>query len=339
MLERKRKLKQRISTLLLVLLLVWTMSGAALAAGTGSEAQPQPSITAVYCAGETTVTVTLEEASGVTNGKLQVAYDAGLVTLESTKVLFDCGAASVNKETAGALSLAWVGSSLEGGSPLLELTFRSIPGAAGDAVYTAETLELYTGPDTWDSAAASVTVPYNPFEDIDGHWAEENILKAYHAGLFQGVTETTFVPEGTLNRAMFVTVLYRVAGSPQVELTHDFTDVKPGSYYEAAVSWAVAQGVTKGVGNGAFAPGKEITRQELATMLYRFAKVQGRDVSGAADLSGFQDGSKIVGWATAPMAWAVDAGILRGYPGKLLCPAADSTRAQAATVLCRYLGL
>ena len=154
------------------------------------------------------------------------------------------------------------------------------------------------------------------------------------------MTETTFVPQGKLNRAMFVTVLYRMAGSPAVEdVETKFTDVEADRYYTDAVAWAVKTGVTRGVSEISFAPGKLLDRQEAATMLYRFAEATGRDVTARVDLNKFSDAAKVVGWAEEAMAWAVAEGLLKGYPGGQLCPRGNATRAEAAAILVRYDGL
>lgn len=206
-----------------------------------------------------------------------------------------------------------------------------------DGTFAAEAGEVYAGEEKRTVEGDTVSLEYNPFQDIENHWAKEEILKAYHGGLFQGVTGTKFVPEGKMDRAMFVTVLYRFAGSPAVEsLETAFTDVDTARYYGAAVAWAVEQGVTNGVSQTQFAPHQAISRQELVTMLYRYAKATGQDVTGQADLSQFVDAGKVAGWAEAAVAWAVKEEILEGYPGSYLLPRGSATRAQAAVIFCRY---
>ena len=102
------------------------------------------------------------------------------------------------------------------------------------------------------------------------------------------------------------------------------------------MAWAAETGVTTGVSETRFAPHQSISRQELVTMLYRYAKVSGRDVAGRADLDGFQDAGKVADWAKEAMAWAVDGEILQGYPEGYLLPRGNATRAQAAAIFCRY---
>ncbi len=331
-------MKTRIRALLLALVLVLSMTTAAFAADAGSGSACL-TVSTVLRDSKIEATVYLQAAEGLTNGRISVAYDPKAATLEDAQVLLSCGAASVNKETAGEVSLAWVGSHLTGEeTAVLRLTFRFA--AAEDVTLTAKAPEAYAGDDAVAVAEGSAIVAYNPFTDIGGHWAAEDILKAYHAGLFQGVTETTFVPQGKLNRAMFVTVLYRMAGSPAVEdVETKFTDVEADRYYTDAVAWAVKTGVTRGVSEISFAPGKLLDRQEAATMLYRFAEATGRDVTARVDLNKFSDAAKVVGWAEEAMAWAVAEGLLKGYPGGQLCPRGNATRAEAAAILVRYDGL
>ena len=333
--ERKSNVKKRIGALFLVWVLVLCMTVGATAAGTG---QAEWSVEAEYLGGRPTVTVSLRGVNGVTNGRVTVLYDPALVTLDETQTLASCGALSVNRDTEGQVSFAWVGSNLTAEKKaLFRLTFQPVAGAAQDTTYRVEPVEAYAGEEKLEASGASVTLTYNPFEDIAQHWAKEEILKAYHAGLFQGVSATRFAPESAIDRAMFVTVLYRLAGSPEVETVKtDFTDVDTGRYYAEAVAWAVETGVTNGVGEDRFAPHSAISRQDLVTMLYRYAQATGQDVTGQADLSGYVDAAGISGYAKEAMAWAVEEEILEGYPGNYLLPRRSTTRAQAAVIFCRY---
>lgn len=328
-------MKTRITALLLVLVMAFAMTTVAFAADAAS---PRLTVSTEVGNGLVTATVYLEEGEGLTNGRIFVSYSPEAVTLEGAQALVTCGAASVNKEEAGKVSLAWVGSSLTGEkTALLRLTFTFA--GEEDVTLTAQAPEAYAGETTLTVEAGTATAAYNSFTDIDGHWAKTYILKAYHAGIFQGMTETTFAPQENLNRAMFVTVLYRMAGEPEVEAGTDFTDVEEGRYYTDAVAWAVKTGVTKGVDENLFAPYKLLDRQEAATMLYRFAKASGRDVTKTADLSQFTDESRISGWAENALSWAVAEGLLEGYPNGQLCPRGNATRAEAAAILVRYAGI
>ncbi|MGM9641412.1 MAG: S-layer homology domain-containing protein [Faecousia sp.] len=331
-------MKTKICVLLLAAVLVLSMITGAIAAP-GSSAQL--SVTAGYQGGQIAASVSLRAGEGVTNGRIAVTYDPAAVILTDIRIPAELPIASVNQETDGVVSLAWVGSALTADeTQMLELNFRPVEGTERDVTLTARAEELYAGEATMEAEEGSVTVIRNPFTDIDAHWAKEEILKAYHAGLFVGMSESRFSPEKKLDRAMFVTVLYRMAGRPAVERTDTrFKDVKPGTYYADAVAWAVEAGVTCGITRNTFAPHKPIDRQEAATMLYRYAKASGRDVNARADLSGYKDAGKIAGWAGDAMAWAVAEELIKGYPNGYLAPRGNTTRAEAAVIVVRYAGL
>ena len=208
-------MKTRLRALCLALVLIFTMATGGLAAGDNS---CKLSITAGYQDGQIMAMVTMEESEGVTNGRLAVTYDSETVELLDVQALLSCGASSVNREGADTVSLAWVGSDFPTGEhPLLKLTFRIIEGVSQDAAFTAVASEIYVGEKKIDVTSDSAVVVDNPFVDIDQHWAKADILKTCHAGLFRGVTVDRFAPEGTMDRAMCVTALYRLAGCPDVE--------------------------------------------------------------------------------------------------------------------------
>ena len=155
-------------------------------------------------------------------------------------------------------------------------------------------------------------------------------------GYFKGVTATTFAPESKLSRAMAVTVLYRMAGEPEVTGTTTFTDVKEDAYYYQALVWAVQNGIATGMDDTRFAPNANVTREQLVTFLYRYAKASGADMSKQADLSQYRDVNEVSNYAKDAMAWAVGSGILQGMEENRLAPLGTATRAQAATILMRY---
>ncbi len=175
-----------------------------------------------------------------------------------------------------------------------------------------------------------------PFMDIESHWAKEAILWAYENGYFKGTSETRFTPNGTVNRAMFVEVLYRIEGSPATG-SHSFIDVPQKAYYVGAVAWASSGGIVEGTGKGKFSPAKMITREQFATMLYRYAQYKGLDTSSRGDLSRFVDSNKVSNFAQEAMSWAVGEGIISGKNGPNLVPKGNATRGEAATMLQRFL--
>jgi len=154
-------------------------------------------------------------------------------------------------------------------------------------------------------------------------------------GLMNGTGANTFAPEGSMTRGMLVTVLWRYAGQP-AQGSNTFSDVPNGTWYTDAVAWAAHNNVVSGTGNGKFAPNDNITREQLAVILYRYCRNQGIDVSGKASLSSFSDSGKVSAWAAESLQWAVNEGLLEGSGGKLL-PQGNASRAQVATVLARFL--
>lgn len=176
----------------------------------------------------------------------------------------------------------------------------------------------------------------NPFKDVkEGSYYYDAVLALAEAGVVNGMTETTFVPEGKVTRAQFATMLWRLAGEPEAKSAAPFTDVSATSYYAEAVHWAYEQEIVRGMSETRFAPGASITREQMATMLYRFMKAAGADVSAAADLSAYKDAASVSGYAVDAMRWAVEAGVINGMTRTTLVPQGTATRGQAATVLYR----
>ena len=177
--------------------------------------------------------------------------------------------------------------------------------------------------------------PAAQFDDVQiPSWYHEGVDFVVGNGYMNGTSETTFDPALTVNRAMAITVLYRMAGSPEVTGTHAFADVQAGSFYEDAVVWGVENAIVNGKSASAFAPNDAVTRQELATFLYRFADHMGCDVSSRYDsLAGFTDADDIAAFAVVPMKWAVGLGLINGMDASHLAPAARSNRAQLAVML------
>lgn len=183
--------------------------------------------------------------------------------------------------------------------------------------------------------------PSNHFTDVEGpkHWTHKGIDFAVTHGLFSGMSATTFKPDTAMTRAMLVTVLWRYAGEP-IEGTNSFTDVPNGTWYTAAVTWAAHNGVVAGVGNNKFNPDGKITREQMAAILYRYAKSNGIDTSKRTNLSSFPDSGKISGYAKEALQWAVAEGLVNGSTEggiTYLQPQGNATRAQVAAILMRFI--
>lgn len=220
---------------------------------------------------------------------------------------------------------------------------------AGGTEYTAQTIApsygTYTLYARWEEGTDTTPNP-NPqptpdpdpqpnvsFTDVPKNaWYYEWVERAVQAGLFSGVSETEFAPEDHMTRAMLVTVLYRMDGEPAVTSTTPFTDVPAGQWYSDAVNWAYACGVVNGVTETRFGLEEDITRQQLTTMLYRYAQYRGEDCTSLAKLDAFADAAEVAEYALKSMQWTVANGIVSGDDGRLL-PEGKATRAQCAKMM------
>ncbi len=177
-----------------------------------------------------------------------------------------------------------------------------------------------------------------PFTDVaKGSWYYDAIKAMYDKGLMNGESATKFMPNNKLSRAMLVTILYRMQNEPTVTANALFNDVANGQWYTKAVAWASANNVVNGVGEGKFAPNDSVTRQEMAAMLYRYAKATGMDTTATASLNGFKDSAKVADWATDAMKWAVGSGLMKGNDDNTINLMGTATRAEVATVIVRLL--
>ena len=177
------------------------------------------------------------------------------------------------------------------------------------------------------------------FIDVTESWAKAGIDYVVSYGYMNGTGNgSTFSPTGTMSRSMIVTVLYRIAGQPIHSGNNPFADVDDGWYYDA-VLWAYENGIVTGTSATTFAPNGDVTREQMATFLYRFAKYMGYDTSAKADLTAFPDEGKVGSWAKDALAWANAEGLVTGavVGGEtVLNPAGYATREQVATVLMRF---
>lgn len=191
-----------------------------------------------------------------------------------------------------------------------------------------------------------VTSPYpplpqaHPFTDVWGHWAYEAIEYVYNSGIMNGTTPTTFSPNTSLNRAMLITTLWRMMGEPAAAFQPVFSDVQSTApaWYRDAVMWAYENGIVRGI-DGRFDPYGEITREQFAAMLYRYAQLVGvcTNVPEFFNLDSFQDRDKISSWAEPYMYWAVLHELIQGVDAQTLAPGGTATRAQTAAILMRFL--
>lgn len=177
----------------------------------------------------------------------------------------------------------------------------------------------------------------NPFTDVPAsHWAHDDITYVYENDLMNGTDGSLFSPESTTTRAQVVTVLYRLAGQPAADWANPFWDVPASAWFHDAVTWAWENDITGGVSSTHFGAGNAVTREQLATFLYRYAQDQGYDTSARADLSGYSDAGLVSSYATEALSWANATGLITGTTGTTLSPQGSATRAQVATILSRF---
>ena len=228
------------------------------------------------------------------------------------------------------------------GHGILNLT-GCVEALTGEAI-TAPEEPPEPSPPPVDSTAADPldcpkdeTCPISAFTDADPTaWYHDGVHYVLDHGMMNGVGDGLFAPSGTTSRAMIVTILYRLENEPEVTGENPFTDVEDGKWYTDAVIWAAENKIVEGYGNGKFKSNDDITREQLATILYRYAQSKGWGFTGAwMFLLDYPDASEISSWADEAMHWCVMNGIINGKDGKLV-PGGDASRAEAATMLMRY---
>lgn len=178
-----------------------------------------------------------------------------------------------------------------------------------------------------------------PFTDLAaGAWYEDAVAYVYRHDLMSGFSEALFGPNAALSRAQLCQILYNMEGRPAVTGGGSFSDLADGAWYTDAVTWAASQGIVDGYGGGLFGPDDNITREQLASILYRCAQARGDDVSVGEDTNilSYSDAADVAGYAVSAMQWACGAGVITGISESALAPRGEATRAQTAAMLMRF---
>ena len=176
-----------------------------------------------------------------------------------------------------------------------------------------------------------------PFTDVEtGAWYEGAVAYAVENNLFKGISETEFAPDSAMTRAMLVTVLYRLENPEEASGKSAFTDVPEGRWFTDAISWAADNNIAKGITDTLFAPEENITREQMATILFRYAQFKGYDTANTMALSQFADFAAISDWALSALQWANADALIQGTSETTLSPLDTATRAQVATILMRF---
>ena len=196
---------------------------------------------------------------------------------------------------------------------------------------------VYRGDTYYTTTVRMDTCLSEQFKDVDTTaWYHEALDFVLEYGYMNGVGESKFEPNGLLTRAMMVTILYRLDGEGEYA-AHPFKDVAKGAWYDKAVAWGYATGVVKGTSATTFSPEDHVTREQAATLLYRYAEYRGEDVSASGSLMDFEDAKQVSSYARDAMRWAVGEGIINGRSETVLEPLGTATRAEIAKILYGWL--
>ena len=257
--------------------------------------------------------------------------DGGTAFRNPDSYTVESAAITLNEPTkAGYVFTGWSGTDLVGED---NLTVTIPAGSIGDRRYTAH----------WEFDP-TIIAALNPTPNVDfldvsrTDWFYYDVCYVCENGLMNGTSRNRFSPYGTATRGMLVTILYRMENEPRCFGSAAFSDVKPGAYYEKAVVWASQNNIVSGYTDGTFRPDAPVTREQLASILYRYTLYRGQDVSAGetTSLTGYGDAQAVSSYALPAMRWACGTGILQGANGKLN-PSGLATRAQLAAMLHRYL--
>lgn len=176
-----------------------------------------------------------------------------------------------------------------------------------------------------------------PFTDVPSDaWYIDGVQYVYTHHIMSGTSPTTFSPSTPVSRSVIVQVLYNLAGQPEVEGGHDFSDVPAGYWSEEAIIWAVQNGAVGGYGDGTFGPDDTLTREQLAVVLFNYANAMGYDTTARRDLSGFDDVTQAQDWARTPLEWAYAEHLITGTSDTTMSPTGQSSRAQIAVIMMRF---
>lgn len=242
------------------------------------------------------------------------AYVARYATLPDEAIktyVIDVNVGTGGKESGGG------GSGSHTGAPIAKTT---------EAVNSAAPVAAYNSGKAW-------------FNDVpEAAWFYSAIKAIFEKGLMNGITDEEFEPEKDITRAMFAVILYRMAGEPETDAVNTFNDVAAGSYYEKAVAWAQANGIITGYDENTFAPDDNITREQMAALMWRYAQFSGMDVSAEAQLD-FTDAASVSEYALKAIGWLCAAGVIGGYDDGTVRPQANATRAETAAITERFISL
>ena len=277
----------------------------------------------------------VDNAARTINVSLDERVDDYRVYVEDTTH----GDISVDKTRAEEGDWVYITVDPDVGYVLTGITVTKPNGSTVKVERVRENYYRFEMPGTRVTVDASFSRHVTPFTDIRlADWYYEAVSYVYFNGLMEGVTDTEFAPNAATSRAMVVQILYRMSGSPSVSGSAGFTDVASGAWYATAVNWAADRGIVEGRTASTFDPNAAVTREELATMLYRYARFKGYNVSVGenTNILSYNDVNQVSDYAYSAMQWACGTGIIDGTSSGYLTPQGGATRAQLAAMLMRF---
>ena len=305
----------------------WTIRPAAgLGAGTHTA-----TITVTYNNGATATA----EVSFVVNQQSSGGGGGGTTTYPPTVSEADDGAVSISPKNPERGDTVTITATPKERYEVEEVTVTDRSG--NEVEVTLEDDGTYTFVQPAGKVTIDVTFDVDmPFTDVpEDAWYIEGAKYVYGNFIMSGTGPTTFDPSGTVSRGMIVQILYNLEGQPDIEEEHGFSDVPEGYWSSDAIAWAVEHGVVGGYGNGTFGPDNDLTREQMAVILFNYANSAGYDTTARRELSGFTDVSPN-GWARTALEWAYAEGLLTGTSGTTMSPAGQASRAQIAVIMMRF---
>lgn len=268
---------------------------------------------------------------------------SGKTTYKVTTSAVNNGGVNASPSNAEKGATITITLSPDKGYKLDKLTVTDGSGKTVSTVKKSDTVYTFTMP----ASAVKVGVSYvkatetpseTKFNDVSANdWFASAVDYVTGKGMMNGTADNTFSPKANTTRGMVVTVLYRLENQPSTSAA-SFTDVASGAYYANAVAWANANGIVSGYGSGKFGPNDKVTREQLATILYRYAQYKKYDVSVGEDTNilSYDDAQSISSYAIPAIQWACGAGVVTGKSGSKLDPKGNATRAEVAAMLMRF---
>ena len=244
------------------------------------------------------------------------------------------GSVSVAKQQDGTTDVNGVGLSISGGTYENNISDYLV----GNLVWNPVTGEVGTPSTPGGGTPSEPEEPTWPFTDVTegDDWFYDAVAYVYENGIMAGTSDTTFEPDMQLDRAMAAQLFYNLEGKPAVTGDSTFTDVTSGHWAVDAITWAAQNDIVAGIGGNLYDPDSNVTREQFAVMLYKYARFKGYDLTAAGDLTQFPDAGSISSWAETALSWANGNGLINGHENGTIDPKGSTIRAQAASIMANF---